>query len=97
MQRMRFEVSGKVQKVFFRAHTEKKAKELGLTGWVRNLPTGNVQGEAYGPPEALKQLEKWLRTEGSPNSRVDNADIDYEDFSGSGIALPIEFVILRKQ
>jgi hypothetical protein len=41
-----FEVAGEVQGVFFRACTEKKAKELGLVGWVMNTPLGTVKGTA---------------------------------------------------
>lgn len=39
-----FEVEGRVQGVFFRACTEKKAKELGLVGWVMNSSQGTVEG-----------------------------------------------------
>jgi acylphosphatase len=39
-----FEVDGRVQGVFFRACTEKKAKELGLVGWVMNTAQGTVKG-----------------------------------------------------
>ena len=35
-----FEVFGKVQGVYFRKHTQAKARELGLTGWVQNTRTG---------------------------------------------------------
>mmetsp|Transcript_8123 Transcript_8123/g.18287 ORF Transcript_8123/g.18287 Transcript_8123/m.18287 type:complete len:119 (-) Transcript_8123:191-547(-) len=41
----KFEVSGRVQGVFFRKHTKAKAEELGLTGWCRNTPHGTVEGE----------------------------------------------------
>ena len=39
-----FEIEGRVQGVFFRACTEKKAKELGIAGWVMNTPHGTVKG-----------------------------------------------------
>ncbi|HQH80073.1 MAG TPA: acylphosphatase, partial [bacterium] len=38
MKRIKIRVGGRVQGVFYRANTEKEAKALGLTGFVRNLP-----------------------------------------------------------
>lgn len=54
-------VTGKVQGVWFRAHTQREAEKLGLTGWVRNLPDGSVEVLACGNEAALVQLESWLR------------------------------------
>lgn len=54
-------VSGRVQGVFFRASTLEKAQELGLTGWVRNLPEGQVEVLACGPKAALVELQQWLQ------------------------------------
>ena len=42
---VKFEVSGRVQGVFFRKYTKKKAEELGLAGWCRNTPRETVEGE----------------------------------------------------
>lgn len=53
-------ISGKVQGVFYRHHTRQKAQELGITGWVKNLPNGNVELIACGNHEALEQLTTWL-------------------------------------
>jgi acylphosphatase len=36
-------VSGRVQGVFFRDSTRRVALEMGLGGWVRNLPDGRVE------------------------------------------------------
>lgn len=58
-------VHGRVQGVFFRASTQKKARALGLTGWVRNLPDGTVEVLAVGPRPALEALLAWLH-EGPP-------------------------------
>lgn len=40
---LRILVSGQVQGVGFRAFTERTARRLGVAGWVRNLPTGQVE------------------------------------------------------
>lgn len=55
-----FRVTGRVQGVFYRASTQARAQELGLTGWVRNCADGSVELEASGDAEALRQLEGWL-------------------------------------
>ena len=56
----RFFIEGRVQGVFYRSNTEKKAKNLGLTGWVRNTEDGGVECVACGIPEDLDVFEKWL-------------------------------------
>jgi acylphosphatase len=62
-------VSGRVQGVFYRASTQRKAEALGLTGWVRNLPDGRVEVLASGPEDALKELRDWL-WQGPPHAAV---------------------------
>ena len=57
----RFVVSGHVQRVGFRWFVRNAARELGLTGWVRNLADGRVEAEAWGAPEALDAFEGRLR------------------------------------
>lgn len=64
-----FLVSGQVQGVFFRASTQDAANNLGLTGWVRNLPDGRVEVVACGEKAALKRLEQWL-WQGPSRARV---------------------------
>ncbi len=54
-------VSGKVQGVWFRLGTQDKAKELGVTGWVRNLPKGGVELIACGDETQLASLYEWLK------------------------------------
>ncbi|CAG0924691.1 unnamed protein product, partial [Notodromas monacha] len=68
-----FEVYGRVQGVFFRKHTQSKGKQLGLTGWCRNTRTGTVEGVMEGPRGKVDQMKRWLREEGSPSSRIDDA------------------------
>ena len=50
-------VSGRVQGVGYRVWTEKQAKRLGLTGWVRNHRDGRVEICLMGSPQAIAELE----------------------------------------
>lgn len=66
----RFLVSGRVQGVWFRAHTRQQAQGLGLRGFARNLKDGTVEVLAAGSPAAIDAIEAWLWV-GSPESRVE--------------------------
>ena len=67
-------ISGRVQKVGFRFLTKTKAKELGLSGWVRNLPDGRVEIIIVGDKEKVDEMVKWLY-QGSPLARVDSMEV----------------------
>ncbi|SDB49460.1 acylphosphatase [Desulfonatronum thiosulfatophilum] len=71
-------VSGRVQGVFFRAWTRNQARQLGLTGWVRNVSDGRVEVTAQGPDHVLKMFQRRLG-EGPPMSRVDGVDVTYQE------------------
>jgi acylphosphatase len=62
-------VSGRVQGVGFRWSARSRASELGLTGWVRNLPDHRVEICFQGGLGAVDEMEDWCRM-GSPYSRV---------------------------
>ena len=64
-------VSGRVQGVSFRYFTRQEARRLGLVGWVKNLPTGEVEVRVAGAPEALEAFRRRLR-QGPPAGRVDD-------------------------
>lgn len=64
-------VSGKVQGVFFRDSAQKKAYELGLTGWIKNLDNGDVELVACGEKDPIMVLTEWL-WEGPKNAEVSN-------------------------
>ncbi|XP_013186848.1 acylphosphatase-1 [Amyelois transitella] len=68
-----FEVFGKVQGVYFRKHTQKKALELGLKGWVMNTAQGTVIGQLQGPKNLIDDMKIWLQKTGSPKSVIEKA------------------------
>lgn len=74
-------VRGRVQGVFFRASSQREAKRLGLTGWVKNRNDGSVEMLAEGEEESLKELIAWSHR-GSGASRVDKVDVRWRSFSG---------------
>jgi acylphosphatase len=62
-------ISGEVQGVGFRYFARRKAAELQLAGWVRNLPDGCVEAYAIGTAASLDTFEKALR-QGPPAGEV---------------------------
>ncbi len=81
MKHWNIRVRGKVQGVFFRASTQKKAQELGVQGFVRNEPDGNVYIEAEGDAQALEQLAAWCKT-GPERARVEQVEIQEGTWQG---------------
>ena len=53
-------VSGRVQGVAYRQHTDEQAQRLDLDGWVRNLDDGRVEVLFEGEAEAVQALATWL-------------------------------------
>jgi acylphosphatase len=74
MQGVHVIIHGKVQGVWFRAWTQDTAKELGITGWVRNLAGGEVETVAQAEQETLDAFLDRLH-DGPPLARVKRIDI----------------------
>jgi acylphosphatase len=70
-------ISGRVQGVFFRAHAQNKAQTLNLSGWVRNLPNGQVEVIFEGKKEAVEEMIQWCH-HGPPSAQVTKVDIQWE-------------------
>jgi acylphosphatase len=66
-------ISGRVQGVGFRYFAERAAREAGVTGWVRNLPNGNVEVHANGTRAQIERIESRLR-QGPPRSDIRGCD-----------------------
>lgn len=75
-------VQGRVQGVFFRANTQREAARLNLNGWVRNVPDGGVELEAWGNKAALEKLVAWCRR-GPDAARVDKIDVSWREGEGA--------------
>lgn len=55
-------ISGRVQGVSYRFNAWQQAKQLELTGWVRNLPDGRVEMHIEGDEARLDNMIKWAQT-----------------------------------
>lgn len=71
-------VSGRVQGVYYRATTRDAAREHGVDGWVKNLDDGRVEATFEGDASAVEVMIDWCHT-GSPNARVDDVSVEYEE------------------
>lgn len=72
-------VSGRVQGVFFRYHTQQLAKEMGVRGWVRNLPDGRVEAVFEGEREKVKEMIEFCRR-GPPSAHVVDVKVKWESY-----------------
>ncbi|XP_022828010.1 acylphosphatase-2-like [Spodoptera litura] len=80
-----FEVFGRVQGVFFRKYTKEQAEKLGLRGWCKNTSTGTVLGRMQGPTDKVEAMMHWLKTTGSPSSKIEKCEfrnqINIDDYT----------------
>ncbi len=75
-------VYGYVQGVFFRDFVSRRATQLGLTGYVRNLPRGIVEVNAEGERKQLDQLIGYLKV-GPPSAKVEKVVTNWSEYTGS--------------
>jgi len=74
-------VRGRVQGVAFRNYTVVRALDLGVSGWVRNLPDGSVEGLFEGTESAVNALVEWCY-QGPPAALVERVEIRNLSWSG---------------
>jgi acylphosphatase len=67
-------VGGRVQGVYYRATAARRARELGIHGYARNLPDGRVEVLACGDEELVSAFVKWLWI-GSSASKVTSVEV----------------------
>jgi len=78
---VRIVARGRVQGVFFRDFTTRRARELGLTGYVRNLTEGAVEATAEGERVNLEGLVRHMR-KGPPGASVATVDTHWSEYTG---------------
>jgi len=79
--RLRLEIRGRVQGVWFREATRLEAERLGVCGWVRNCGDGSVEAVLEGPADAVREMEQWCH-QGPPAARVAEVKSNPEPVAG---------------
>lgn len=83
-------ISGRVQGVAFRHDTSQFAQGQGVHGWVRNLPSGEVEALLEGESDAVSRVIDWCR-QGPPAAAVSAVKVQWGTFSGEFL----DFMIRR--
>jgi acylphosphatase len=78
----RVRVTGRVQGVFFRAWAQGEARELGISGWIRNCPDGAVEAHLEGEKGDVARMVERMRR-GPSNAQVE--EVNAEDASPEGL------------
>jgi acylphosphatase len=78
MIRRRVVVHGRVQGVFFRDTTRRRAESRGVAGWVTNRPDGAVEAVFEGEPEAVEAMVRFAE-EGPRGAAVERIDVSEEE------------------
>ena len=68
-------VTGRVQGVFFRAWSQGQARELGISGWIRNCPDGSVEAHLNGDEDAVARMVERMH-HGPSDARVDSVTVE---------------------
>ena len=83
-------VHGRVQGVYYRDFARRRAAELGLAGYARNLPDGTVEVRAEGEREQLHQLIGHLEN-GPPAARVEKVVTDWSEYTANYTGFSVKY------
>jgi len=75
MKTVRLVIKGKVQGVFYRATAKDIADQLGIKGWIKNLPDRNVEIRATATEDTLQKFIDWCK-QGPPKASVDEVIVE---------------------
>ncbi len=79
MRHIDIQIFGKVQGVYFRDSTKAVADQLGVTGYIKNMPDGSVYAEAEGSQFILDQFIEWCN-EGPERAVVERVEMTESEF-----------------
>jgi acylphosphatase len=82
LERLHAIVHGDVQGVGFRYFVQRRGRQLGLRGWVRNNDNGTVELVAEGERQDLEELKR-VAEQGPRMARVDRVDVDWSTATGN--------------
>ena len=80
-QRAHLKITGRVQGVGFRNSTRRKARKLGVTGWVKNLTDGSVEAVCEGNKEDVEDLIDWAKS-GPRLAGVSDIEVERTSYKG---------------
>ena len=83
-------ISGMVQGVGYRYFVCKNARKMELTGWVKNLMSGEVEIEVEGPKGFVEAFIQDLWT-GNAWATVRNVEVNWEEYRGKYNGFDITF------
>ncbi len=72
---MHVRVTGRVQGVFYRAWAQGQARELGISGWIRNCPDGSVEAHLGGEEDCVQRMIARMR-QGPSNAQVEEVEVE---------------------
>lgn len=81
MKRLHLKIYGRVQGVYFRSSAQSKARELGLSGWAKNIPDGTLETVVEGEEEMLEEYIRWCK-KGPAAARVDKVEEKWDEPTG---------------
>ncbi len=81
LQRVHVWVKGRVQGVGFRAHVQYSARQIGVTGWVRNVGDDIVEAVGEGDRARLDRLVDAMKR-GPIGSQVDESNVEWQNATG---------------
>jgi acylphosphatase len=68
-------ITGQVQGVFFRAWAQGEARELNVSGWIRNCPDGSVEAHLAGDEDRVERMVERMRR-GPSNARIAEVTVE---------------------